>query len=291
MSRTRPLPGLVPKVQSSIVLFMPQNKAEMLITSDDLGRTVRVSRAPQRIVSLCPSQTETLLTLGLGGQIVGRTRYCIHPKHEVSQITDIGGTKNPKIEAILALEPDLVIAEKEENRPEDVAALEGDVPVYVTDVCSIPGALAMVRRLGKLCLRSSEAEALAQQIEERWRELSPLSTPKTVAYLIWRKPWMVAGSDTYICDVLERCGLENVFAGRSGRYPETTVEEIAKFAPGVVLLSSEPYPFTDVHTKEFASRLPKSKVLRVDGEAFSWYGARMLKAADELQAIIKSLSS
>lgn len=268
---------------------MPQSHAEMLITSDDLGRTVRVPRGPRRIVSLCPSQTETLFALGLGGQLVGRTRYCIHPAGKVSPITDIGGTKNPGIETILALEPDLVIAEKEENRPEDIAALEGNVPVYVTDVRSIPGALAMVRRLGKLCHRSSEAEALAGQIEERWRGLTPLARPLRVAYLIWRKPWMVAGGDTYIGDVLARCGLDNVFAGHAGRYPETTLEEIGQLAPDVVLLSSEPYPFKDTHVQEFANRLPGSTVLLVDGEAFSWYGARMLPAADALQAFVEQL--
>jgi ABC-type Fe3+-hydroxamate transport system substrate-binding protein len=158
-------------------------------------------------------------------------------------------------------------------------------------VRSIPGALAMVRRLGKLCHRSSEAETLARQIEGRWRELPQLPKPKKVAYLIWRKPWMVAGGDTYICDVLERCGLDNVFAGHTGRYPETTLEEIEKRAPEVVLLSSEPYPFKQAHVQEFASRLPGSKVLRVDGEAFSWYGARMLPAADTLQMLLRELSS
>jgi iron complex transport system substrate-binding protein len=261
----------------------------MLITSDELGRSVRVPRAPQRIVSLCPSLTETLFALGLGGQLVGRTRYCIHPQDKVRTITDIGGTKNPEIDDILALEPDLVIAEKEENRPEDIAALESHVPVYVTDVRSIPGALAMVRRLGRLCHRSSEAEDLARQIEERWREQSPLTYPVRVAYLIWRKPWMVAGDDTYISDVLDRCGLMNVFAGRPGRYPETSLEEIGQLAPEIVLLSSEPYPFKDRHVQEFANRLPGSKVLLVDGEAFSWYGARMLPAADTLQTIMNEL--
>jgi iron complex transport system substrate-binding protein len=270
---------------------MPQNHAEMLITSDDLGRSVRAPKTPQRIVSLCPSITETLFALGLERQLVGRTRYCIHPTEQVISITDIGGTKNPRVDDILKLEPDLIIAEKEENRPEDVAALECDVPVYVTDVRSIPGALAMTRRIGKLCHRSSEAETLAQQIEDRWRELPQVSRPIRVAYLIWRKPWMVAGNDTYICDVLERLGLHNVFADRVGRYPETTLDEIMQFAPDVVLLSSEPYPFKDSHVQEFANALPNAKVLLVDGEAFSWYGARMLLAADTLQLLVRELLS
>lgn len=262
---------------------------EMLITSDDLGRSVRYPFPPRRLVSLCPSQTETLFALGLGEHIVGRTRYCIHPGEQVSGVTEVGGTKQPKLDLIRGLKPDLVIAEKEENRREDVIALEAEIPVFVTDVLSTSHALTMIRSLGRLCNRASEAETLASRIENRWQQLKPLSTPRKVAYLIWRKPWMVAGRDTYINDVLTRCGLINVFAGHAGRYPETSVEEIEKFAPDVVLLSSEPYPFTHEHVQEFASRLPKSKVLRVDGEAFSWYGARMLKAADELQTIINGL--
>lgn len=269
---------------------MPQSHVEMLITSDDLGRTVRIPRGPRRIVSLCPSLTETLFALGLSRYVVGRTRYCIHPADAVSRVAIIGGTKNPKIEAILDLKPDLVIAEKEENRREDIAALESEVPVYVTDVRSIPGALAMVRALGRICEDSHGAEALTVRIEERWRELQPCTTPQRVAYLIWRKPWMAAGSDTYICDVLERLGFENVFAGRPGRYPETTLEEIAGLAPDAVFLSSEPYPFKDQHLQEFTQRLPASKVLLVDGEAFSWYGARMLPAADTLQLLLRELS-
>jgi iron complex transport system substrate-binding protein len=272
-----------------MVRFMPQNQMEMLITSDDLGRSVRYPSPPRRLVSLCPSQTETLFALGLGEHIVGRTRYCIHPGEQVSGVTEVGGTKQLKLDLIRGLKPDLVIAEKEENRREDVIALETEIPVFVTDVRSTSHALTMIRSLGRLCNRASEAETLAWRIENRWQQLKPLSTPRKVAYLIWRKPWMVAGRDTYINDVLTRCGLINVFAGHAGRYPEIAVEEIEKFAPDVVLLSSEPYPFTHEHVQEFASRLPKSKVLRVDGEAFSWYGARMLKAADELQTIINEL--
>ncbi len=278
-------------VGSSMVRFMPQNHAEMLITSDDLGRPVRHPFPPRRLVSLCPSQTETLFALGLGERIVGRTRYCIHPGEQVSAVTEVGGTKQLQFDVIRALKPDLIIAEKEENRREDVAALEQEFPLFVTDVRDFKRALRMIRSIGRLCDRTGEAETLALRIENRWQQLKPLPMPRSVAYLIWRKPWMVAGCDTHIDDVLKRCGLVNVFAMHAGRYPETTLEEIGQLVPEVVMLSSEPYPFTDTHVQEFAKRLPKSKVLRVDGETFSWYGARMLSAADTLQAITDSLSS
>lgn len=268
---------------------MPQSHAEMLITSDDLGRRVEFVFPPQRIISLCPSQTETLLALGLGRRVIGRTRYCVHPAEQVSAITEVGGTKQLKLPEIAALKPDLIIAEKEENRREDVAALEQEFPVYVTDVRDFASALYMVRSFGKLCAVESEAEALANAIEQRWQQLRPLPQTKSVAYLIWRKPWMVAGRDTYIDDVLARCGLGNVFAGHPARYPKTTLDEIVARAPEIVLLSSEPYPFADEHLAEFAARLPRSKALLVDGEIFSWYGARMLKAADALQDIVNRL--
>ncbi len=270
---------------------MPRSHAERLITSDDLGRSVSLAFPPQRIVSLCPSQTETLIALGLGGRVVGRTRYCIHPAAELSRMTEVGGTKQPRLDAIRALQPDLVIAEKEENRREDVEALEQEFPVYVTDVRSVDDALRMIGTLGRLCGCVPAAATLAQQIAERFSRLTPLLPTRRAAYLIWRKPWMVAGSDTYIGDVLERLGFGNVFARHAGRYPETTVEEIERLAPEVVLLSSEPYPFAERHVQEFANRLPGSKVRLVDGEAFSWYGARMLPAADTLQQLLRELST
>lgn len=272
-----------------MVRFMPQSDVEMLITSDDLGRRVEHVFPPQRIVSLCPSQTETLVTLGVGDRLVGRTRYCIHPAAQVSRITEVGGTKQLRIDSLRALAPDLVIAEKEENRREDVEALAADVPVYVTDVREFDSALCMIRTLGRICDVADPAEKLADKITRRWQRLKPLPEPIRVAYLIWRKPWMVAGGDSYINDVLSRCGFRNVFAQHAGRYPQTTLEEIATLTPEVVLLSSEPYPFAGEHRQEFASRLPESKVLVVDGEAFSWYGARMIEAADSLQALIDGL--
>jgi iron complex transport system substrate-binding protein len=268
---------------------MPQSHAEMVITSDDLGRAVRHPAQPRRIVSLCPSQTETLLALGLGERVVGRTRYCIHPAAEVSRITEVGGTKQPRLDAVRGLQPDLIIAEKEENRREDVEALAQEFPVYVTDVRSVDDALRMIGTLGRLCGCVPAAATLTQQIAERFSRLKPLDPPRRAAYLIWRKPWMAAGNDTYIHGVLTRCGLANVFAAHAGRYPETTPEEIKQLAPEVLLLSSEPYPFEEKHVRDFAQRLPESRVRLVDGEAFSWYGARMRPAADTLQQLLREL--
>ena len=268
---------------------MPENHREIIVTSDDLGRDVRVPVRPQRIVSLCPSQTETLLELGAGERLVGRTRYCIHPEPTVIRITEVGGTKQLRVPAIEQLKPDLVIAEKEENRREDVELLAARWPVFVTDVRDIASGLRMISTLGRLCGCETAATGLIKKISTRWRSLKALPKPRSTAYLIWRKPWMAAGADTYIHDVLTRCGLVNVFAQSAARYPETTMKKLAVLSPELVLLSTEPYPFKEKHRGEFAKALPQSKVLLVDGEAFSWYGARMLKSADVLQGIIDSL--
>lgn len=259
--------------------------------TDDLGRVLEYAYPPQRIVSLCPSITETLLELGLGEQVVGRTRYCIHPADSVEEIKHVGGTKRPRLDDINALRPDLIIAEKEENRREDVDKLEQDWPVYVCDVVDITSALKMTRDLGMLCGVAQHGDELAQKISRKFIQLSRLKTPLKTGYLIWRKPWMAAGADTYIDDVLRRCGFINVFAGFQGRYPELTVEDIQKAGIDLLMLSSEPYPFVDKHLEECSQLLPDADIRLVDGEAFSWYGAHMLQAADYLQTLIGQLNA
>jgi ABC-type Fe3+-hydroxamate transport system substrate-binding protein len=189
----------------------------MRITKDALGRQVKVPATPRRIVSLCPSQTETLLELG--ASVIGRTRYCIHPSAQVSGITEVGGTKQVQWPTLEALQPDLIIAEKEENRREDVEQMAGRWPVYVTDVRDIDGALGMIQSLGELAGHAAQARAMQAAILGKWSRLQPTNAPLRVAYLIWRKPWMAAGPDTYINTVLRRCGLRNVFADATARYP------------------------------------------------------------------------
>ncbi len=246
---------------------------------DDCGRELHLPGEPQRIVSLCPSLTETLFSLGAGQRVVGRTRYCVHPQPAIAGVPTCGGTKNPDLEAIAALWPDLVIAEKEENRREDVEALAGRVPVYVCDIESWEAALATCAQLGVLLGQAEDGRALAGQIERAWQGLPVPARPLRVLYLIWRRPWMAAGSSTYIDAVLRRCGLINAAASLEGRYPVLGEKELAALDIDLCLLSSEPYPFAARHLKEVRALLPDAHVERVDGEMFSWYGARMLPAA------------
>jgi ABC-type Fe3+-hydroxamate transport system substrate-binding protein len=252
-------------------------------TTDQTGRTFEMSSTPRRIVSLVPSQTELLHTLGLEEEVVGITRFCIHPEEWRRTKTRVGGTKDADVERIRSLQPDIVIANKEENRRETVSEIASFCPVWTSDVSDIPGALDMIRSLGVLLGRASEADSLVER-------LHPLSSLRLgngnlrAAYLIWKDPWMTVGGDTFIHDMMRCAGLSNVFGDRT-RYPETGIDEIASLKPDVLLLSSEPYPFRERHAGELKNALPFTEVMLVDGEMFSWYGSRMLKGMDYLRRL------
>jgi iron complex transport system substrate-binding protein len=245
---------------------------------DHLNREVALPTAPQRIVSLCPSITETLYDLGLGEKIVGRTRFCIHPMPAVKQATRVGGTKQINFERLHALQPDLIIAEKEENTPEMVARLAQDYPVFVTDVVDLPSALRMIRDLGQLTGSRTQADPLASRIEAGLVQLRGIWSPLRTLYLIWQNPYMGVGSPTYIHSLLTHLGLHNLLAGRQSRYPQLTLEAMQAIDPELLLLSSEPFPFDESHVAALSRHFPRAQVARVDGEMFSWYGSRMERA-------------
>lgn len=255
----------------------------MPILTDHLARSIDVPAAPQRIVSLCPSLTETLYALGLGTRVVGRTRFCLHPEPAVRQATRVGGTKQINFERLHALKPDLIIAEKEENTREMVEALAQDYPVYVIDVQTVEQAIAMIADLGRLTGTQAAAQRLQQAIRQGWDQLPRWPRAPRVAYFIWQAPLMVVGRDTYIQSVLARLGMANVFLDREARYPQITAADLQAAQPDYVLLSSEPFPFADQHVAAFQALLPQAQVNLVDGEMFSWYGARMQQAAAWLQ--------
>lgn len=245
---------------------------------DHLGRTIELEDIPQRIISLCPSQTETLYALGLGDRIVGRTRYCIHPAEEVKNAMRVGGTKQVKMERIAELEPDLIIGEKEENTKEMVEEMEKRWPVYVTDVRGPQDALRMIRDLGEITGKMARASLMAEDVEAALQRLPNVGQGRRCLYFIWRKPWMVAGRDTFIQGMLELLGFENVVTADMGRYPELTADWIQASGAEVALLSSEPYPFAGKHVEEIQQMVGDAWVELVDGEMFSWYGVRLLEA-------------
>ncbi len=230
----------------------------------------------ERIISLVPSLTELLFDLGLEQQIVGRTRFCIHPEDRVNTIPVCGGTKNPNTEKILSLNPDLIIANKEENRKADVEALSDDVEVVVSDISTVEQAIEFIQQVGEKLEVQDPSTALTVRILEAFNQ-RPTKSSVDTAYFIWKDPWMTIGNDTYIHDVMVHYGLRNVFEEQT-RYPTTTIEELVELSPEIVLLSSEPFPFKEKHIQELQSRLPNSNIMLVDGEWFSWYGSRMLPA-------------
>ena len=260
---------------------------------DPTGFSLTLADRPRRIVSLVPSQTELLFDLGLNESVVGITKYCIHPHAKIQNKVIVGGTKNPDLSVIRELRPDLIIGNKEENRREDIEALRTEFPFWVSDIGSLADATAMIREIGRLVQNETSADWLAARIEERFEalttELALLPIGKRVAYFIWRKPWMVAGGGTFIDSMLQRAGLHNVFSNLP-RYPECSKESLFRSRPEVILLSSEPYPFKEMHVAEFRAVCPDCQILLVNGELFSWYGSRLLRTPTYLQSLITSLS-
>jgi ABC-type Fe3+-hydroxamate transport system substrate-binding protein len=260
----------------------------MKIIIDQMQRRVSCPENPQRIVSLVPSQTELLFALGLGDKIVGRTKFCIHPAEKVANVNVIGGTKNFHLEAIRALKPDLIIGNKEENYEEGINTLAAEFPVLMSDIFTLPDALAMIRMIGNATNTLLQANDLAENIERNFAAILALP-PRKALYLIWRNPYMAAGKSTFIDEMLGHAGFTNVLTEQS-RYPELSAEQIRALNPEVILLSSEPYPFSEAkHFAEFQELVPRANVMLVDGEMFSWYGSRLLEAAEYFQQLATRL--
>lgn len=247
----------------------------MAIFKDQMQRSVQINGTPKRIVSLVPSQTELLFDLGLEEQIVGITKFCIHPDKLFRTKKRVGGTKQYHFDRIEALEPDLIIGNKEENDQKQIEALAKIYPVWMSDIKTLEDALLMIRQLGEITETQNKAIAIANKIEASFQNFKP-EERKSAAYFIWKNPYMVAGQATFIDEMLNKAGFVNVF--KKERYPATTMEEIIALNPSCILLSSEPFPFKEKDIKEFQACLPNSKIFIVDGELFSWYGTRLLKS-------------
>lgn len=275
-----------------------------MLFTDQLNRKINLPSKPQRIISLVPSQTELLYDLGLCDEVVGITKFCVHPEEWFRSKTRVGGTKKYDFEKIKALNPDLIIGNKEENEKEQIEELMKNYNVWMSDIYTLKDAYDMIIRIGTLVGKQQEATNLKLRIESEFVPLrrgqgedfsdahsllrSPDSQLRT-AYFIWNKPYMVAGNNTFINEMLKVCVFKNVF--EQERYPEITAEQIAKANPEIILLSSEPYPFKEKHIKEFKVICPNAKVLIVDGEIFSWYGSRLLQAPAYFKQLIESITS
>jgi ABC-type Fe3+-hydroxamate transport system substrate-binding protein len=252
---------------------------------DQTGRKVILPNIPKRIISLVPSQTELLFDLGLRNEIIGITKFCIHPEEWFHSKTRIGGTKQLNLEKIKALNPDLIIANKEENTKEQIEELMNDFSVWTSDVKTLDDALEMIDSIGKMVDKEGEAKNIIKQINNNFNILLK-SSFKKVLYLIWKDPFMTINKDTFINDMIQRCGLDNVFSNRPDRYPEITIDDIIKANPELVLLPSEPYPFKEKHVQKIKNSIPNSTVILVNGEYFSWYGSRLIHAPKYFRKIL-----
>ena len=270
----------------------PGNNASVTLT-DDLGFRVELKSPPRRIISLVPSWTETLFAMGLGDCVVGVTKFCAEPADRVAQIAKIGGTKNPDLRAIAELKPDLVIANAEENRREDVEKIRANgVAVLTTYPKTIPGAVDSILKLGRALGKESEADAMAREIVRNvsgieaavgvWSKL-----PFRVFCPIWKNPWMAFNADTYAHDVLRMLGFNNIFASAGERYPTTTLSDAVERKPDIVLLPDEPYEFKDRDIEELKKVLPAAlarRVMIISGRDLHWYGVHMVKGLMTLAA-------
>ncbi|QED37838.1 ABC transporter substrate-binding protein [Antarcticibacterium arcticum] len=262
-----------------------------MIIHDQLHREIKILKPLRRIVSLVPSQTELLVDLGLEENLVGITKFCVHPIHLRKTISVVGGTKKVKIDKIKALKPDIILCNKEENTQEMVRELENVAPVHVSDIIEISDALELIEMYGDLFNKKQEAQVLVKGIESKLMIFTALPKRKLrVAYFIWRDPWMVAGKNTFINTLLELNNWENIFAERDERYPVIEPEELTSANVDLILLSSEPFPFSEIHKKEI-QHFCKCRITFANGEYFSWYGSRLLQAIDYFGHFQKQLSS
>ena len=256
----------------------------MPVYTDQMGRNVRLDHIPRRIVSLVPSQTELLHALGLDEEVVGITKFCVHPDEWYRSKERIGGTKNVNISRIKALNPDLIIGNKEENTQRDIEILAQDFPVWMSDIYNLTDALAMIEQVGLLIDKPKASREIINDISDNFKQLNGLLLGKKVLYFIWKDPYMVAGNNTFIHALIEEeLGGVNV-ARHLDRYPEIDCTPDA-FQPDIVLLSSEPYPFKSHHVDDMKAMFPAAEVLLVDGEFFSWYGSRLTMAPDYFRRV------
>ncbi|MCC4214088.1 ABC transporter substrate-binding protein [Leeuwenhoekiella parthenopeia] len=258
--------------------------------NDQLGRILTLTSSPQRIVCLVPSLTELLVDLGLENRLVGITKFCVHPNELRTKKTVVGGTKTIHLDRIAALKPDFILCNKEENTPEIVESCSVLAPVYVSDIISFEDVYALLADLGELFQMESKTNQLTQELQNRisvFQTKTVYLQKRSVGYLIWNDPLMVAGNDTFINSILNLLGLRNAFAHKKDRYPVIGRNDLKLL--DIVLLSSEPFPFKEKHIEAFKQNT-QAEIILVDGEYFSWYGTRLLPAFDYFEKLLEAIN-
>tara|TARA_B100000401_G_C52801456_1_gene718787 strand:- start:1090 stop:1872 length:783 start_codon:yes stop_codon:yes gene_type:complete len=250
---------------------------------DQMKREVILKGKPKRIISLVPSQTELLFSLGLEKETIAITKFCVHPKEWRKKKEIIGGTKKLNLDKISKLNPDLIIGNKEENKQEDIEWLSKNHSVWMSDIYNITDSLKMIECIGKICDKEKQTQKIINSIKEELIDLDHFSKSpiKKALYVIWDNPTMVAGKKTYIDSIMRLININN--ACDTNRYPNLKDVDIQE--PDCIFLSSEPYPFKKKHIQKYRNKFPNSQVILVDGEMFSWYGSRIIKAIPYIKSI------
>lgn len=257
--------------------------------ADQIGNELFLESVPRRIVCTVPSLTEFVVDLCGEAALVGVTKFCIHPPTIQDSAAIVGGTKNLNINKILALQPDLVIANKEENVEAQIVEIGLHVPVYVSDIETLAQAYEAMLAIGALLNKRLEAQLLVNNIQHQFGDLKLLRQSITCAYAIWHQPLMVAGGGTFINEMLTLLGFKTAIYTLNGdRYP--TIEPVTQLNVQMLLLATEPYPFSEKHVDLYQQFLPQTKIMLVDGEAFSWYGSRMLKSVPYFKKLIQEVN-
>ena len=244
-----------------------------MLFEDQIGHSFKLNKAAHSIVSLVPSQTELLYDLGLGDQVVGITKFCVHPKAWYQSKARVGGTKEVDFEKVAALAPTIIIGNKEENTQSTILALQKLYPVYTSDIKTIADVLGFIQDLGELFGVQEKAKNIGAQIQDELAGLKQISG--RIIYLIWKNPYMGVGQNTFIAHMLNLVGLRVVNLDDSSRYPSLTENEITQLEADYIFLSSEPFPFAEKHILEL-QKISNANIVLVDGELFSWYGSRLL---------------
>lgn len=258
----------------------------MIESKDQMNTIIRLEYVPRRIISLVPSQTELLYDLGLDDEVVGITKFCIHPESWFHEKTRIGGTKNVQIEKVRELQPDLIIGNKEENTRADIEQLREIAPVWMSDIDTLEQSIEMILEIGKITDREKESVRLATSVQQKFTDLAQTITKKwTCLYFMWKDPYFTVGKNTFIDAMIECCGGINL--QNETRYPEWDFSQDC--SPDVILLSSEPYPFNETHRDFFKEKYPQSNIVLADGEYFSWYGSRLEKAPAYFEKLVKQI--
>lgn len=255
----------------------------MIESIDQMNNAIRLGAYPKRIVSLVPSQTEFLHAIGLKDEVVGITKFCIHPEAWFRSKNRVGGTKNVNFDKVKALQPDLIIGNKEENSKEDIEKLKSICPVWMSDIYNLEDACEMMLKIGELTNKTDQSTKIVSKIQSYFNSLiNQTKSSKSVLYLIWKNPYIAVGKNTFIDDMIQRIGLKNFTLEE--RYPEIHLSAL-KEHPDLIYLSSEPFPFKEKHIKDLQEMFPNSKIELVDGELFSWYGSRLQYSADYFKSL------